>query len=165
MNGKTVKDSVVVISHVMLPQDANPAGNVHGGVIMKLIDQIATVVAMRHARSIAVTASIDRIDFHYPIFVGNMLTLKASVNMVGTTSMEVGVRAESEDLFSGEVTRTASAYLTLVAMNKNRRPKPVPPLIVESEEEKRRNEQAAERRKMRLAEKKSEAARPKTTGS
>lgn len=86
MDGKKVKETTVVISHVMMPNDANPSGNVHGGTIMKLIDQIATVVAMRHARCIAVTASIDRIDFHYPVFVGNLLTLKANINMVGNTS-------------------------------------------------------------------------------
>ena len=114
-----------------------------------------------HFDKIAVTACIDRVDFQYPVFVGNLLTLKASINMVGNTSMEVGVRIESEDLFSGEVRQNASAYLTLVALHKNRRPKPVPPLIIESSEEKRRNEEATERRKMRLAEKKSEAARQK----
>ena len=160
-----MKETTVVISHVMMPNDANPSGNVHGGTIMKLIDQIATVVAMRHARCIAVTASIDRIDFHYPVLVGNLLTLKASINMVGNTSMEVGVRAESEDLFSGEVRQTASAYLTLVALDKNRRPKKVPSLIIETQEEIRRNEEAKERRKMRLAEKKSEAARQNAEAS
>ena len=153
MSGKTVKDSVVVISHVMMPQDANPAGNVHGGVIMKLIDQIATVVAMRHARSIAVTASIDRIDFHYPIFVGNMLTLKASVNMVGTTSMEVGVRVEAENPLTGEVRHTASAYLTFVALDDYGKPTAVPGIIAETPDQLRRQSQAKERRATRLAEK------------
>jgi len=101
MEGKRVNDSRVVMSQMMSPQDANVAGNVHGGVIMKLIDTAAGVVAIRHARSNVVTASIDRLDFHHPTFVGDLLTLRASLNFVGRTSMEVGVRVETENLISG----------------------------------------------------------------
>ena len=111
MNGKTVQESAVTIAQVMIPQDTNPSGNVHGGIIMKLIDTAAAVVASRHARSNVVTASIDRLDFHHPVFVGDLLILKASLNLVGRTSMEIGVRVEAENLKSGEVRHTASAYL------------------------------------------------------
>ena len=132
MEGKKVKDSSVVMVQVMAPQDVNSAGNVHGGVIMKLIDSAAGVVAVRHARTNAVTASVDRLDFHHPVFVGNLVTLKASLNLVGKTSMEVGVHVESENLFTGEIRHTASAYLTLVALDKDGRPAEVPPLIPET---------------------------------
>ncbi|HEY5497000.1 MAG TPA: acyl-CoA thioesterase, partial [Syntrophales bacterium] len=89
MEGKKVRDSSVVMAQQMNPQDANPAGNVHGGVIMKLIDTAAGVAAIRHARANAVTASVDRLDFYHPVFVGDFVTLRASVNFVGRTSMEV----------------------------------------------------------------------------
>jgi len=157
VEGKRVKDSSVTIAQVMIPQDANPAGNVHGGVIMKLIDTAAAVVASRHARSNTVTASIDRLDFHHPVFVGDLLFFKAGLNMVGRTSMEVGVRVESENLITGEVRHTASAYLTFVALDKEGRPQSVPQLSLETEEEMRRNREARTRRAMRLAERKQEA--------
>ncbi|WDN89327.1 hypothetical protein BuS5_02295 [Desulfosarcina sp. BuS5] len=154
MIGKKVKESSVTISLVTLPQDANPAGMVHGGVIMYHIDNAAGVTAMRHTRENAVTASIDRLDFHNPVFVGNLLIIKAGLNRVGKTSMEVGVRVEAENLFTGKVTHTASAYLTFVALDKDRRPMKVPPLILETDDEKRRNRQALDRHKLRIAEKK-----------
>lgn len=157
MDGKRIKDSSVIIAQVMIPQDANPAGNVHGGVIMKLIDTAAAVAASRHARCNTVTASIDRLDFHHPVFVGDLLFFRASLNMVGKTSMEVGVRVESENLISGEVRHTASSYLTFVALDKDGRPQEVPPLVLETEEEKRRNREARTRRETRLAERKQEA--------
>lgn len=153
MEGKTVRESLVALSHVMLPQDANIAGNVHGGVIMKHIDTAAGLVAARHARSNCVTASIDRLDFHHPVFVGNLLTLRASINFVGRTSMEIGVRAETEDVITGQIRHTASAYLTFVALDGNRRPKEVSPLILESQDEIRRNREARARRETRLREK------------
>ena len=152
MQGKTVKESAVIMTHVMGPQEVNIAGNVHGGVIMKLIDTAAGVVAMRHARANAVTASIDRLDFHYPVFSGDLVTLKASLNYVVRTSMEIGVRVETENLLTGEVRHTASAYLTYVALDKSGRPTPLPPLILETEEEKRRNREAQQRRELRLKE-------------
>jgi uncharacterized protein (TIGR00369 family) len=150
MNGKTVRETSVTMAQVMLPQDANPAGNVHGGVIMKLIDTAASVVAGRHARANTVTASIDRLDFLGPVFVGDLLFLKASLNLAGKTSMELGVRVEAENLVSGVVRHTSSAYLTFVALDENGKPRPVPPLIFETDEERRRNEGALRRRKMRL---------------
>jgi len=158
MEGKRIIDSSVTIAQVMLPQDANPAGNIHGGVIMKLIDTTAAVVASRHARNNTVTASIDRLDFHHPVYIGDLLFLKASINMVGRSSIEVGVRVEAENYVTGEVRHTASAYLTFVALDKEGRPTGVPPLILETDEEKRRNKEALIRKGSRIAEKKQEAS-------
>ena len=151
MEGKKVKDSSVIMSHAVSPQDANVAGNVHGGVIMKHIDTAAGVVAARHARCNAVTASIDRLDFHNPAFIGELLTIKASLNLVGKTSMEIGARVEAENPFTGEKRHIASAYLTFVALDENHQPKEIPPLILEDTDEIRRNQEAIERRKIRLA--------------
>ncbi|MBE9546464.1 MAG: acyl-CoA thioesterase [Proteobacteria bacterium] len=156
MEVKKVSGSSVTLAQQMNPQDANPAGNVHGGVIMKLIDTTAGVVGAKHARLNVVTASIDRLDFHHPVYVGNLLTLRASLNLVGKTSMEIGVRVESENLITGNIRHTASAYLTFVALDKNGKPMPLPPLILETREQKRRNREAMARRKTRLAEKKKE---------
>ena len=151
--GKKVNDSKVVVAQIMTPQDVNRHGNVHGGVIMKLVDTAAGLVATRHARSNVVTASIDRLDFHHPVYVGDLITMKASLNLAGKTSMEVGVRVESEDPLTGETRHVASAYLTLVALGKSGKPKPISPLVLETEEEKRRNREAQERREVRLREK------------
>jgi acyl-CoA hydrolase len=152
MEGKTVNESSAIVSYVTLPQDANRTGNVHGGVIMKHIDSAAAVAATRHARCDCVTASIDKLDFYKPIYIGNFLTLKASINLVGRTSMEIGVRVEAEDLLTGETTHTASAYLTFVALGEDGRPKKVPPLILQSKSDERRNREARLRREKRLSE-------------
>lgn len=143
--GRTVAETRVTVAQIMQPHDANPAGNVHGGQIMKMIDNAGGVVAMRHARSSVVTASIDRLDFHAPVYVGNLVVLKASLNYVGRTSMEAGVRVEAEDMKTGEVRHTASAYLTFVALDKEGKPREVCPLIPETDEDKRRNAAAARR--------------------
>jgi uncharacterized protein (TIGR00369 family) len=156
--GKCVKESSVVMSQLMSVQDTNIAGNVHGGVIMKLIDTAAGVAAVRHARASVVTASIDRLDFHHPVFVGDVLTLRASLNHIGRTSMEVGVRVETENPLTGKRQHTASAYLTFVALDQNRRPMPLPLLNIETDEEMRRNREAKARRETRLVEKKKEKA-------
>ena len=158
MDRKKVSDSRVVMAQQMNPLEANPAGNVHGGVIMRLIDTAAGTVAARHCRSNVVTASIDRLDFHSPVYVGDFVTLKASINMVGKTSLEIGVRVESENLMSGTVRHTASAYLTFVALGEDGRPRELPPLILETEEEIRRNREARARRENRLQERRKEAA-------
>ena len=157
MEGKRVRESSVIMAQMMIPQDANPAGNVHGGVVVKIIDEAAGVVAARHSRSNVVTASIDRMDFHNPVFVGDVLFFKASLNLVGKTSMEIGVRVEAENLITGVVRHAASAYLTYVALDLNGKPREVPPLILETDEERRRNIEARRRRDVRLAEKKREA--------
>lgn len=114
--GIKAKDTKVTLAHVMQPFDANHIGNVHGGSIIKLIDTAAGVVATRYARGNAVTVSIERLDFHSPVYLGNLLILKVSMNYVGSSSMVIGVRAEAEDLKTGEIHDTASAYLTFVAI-------------------------------------------------
>ncbi len=156
MEGKPVRESQITMAVQMNPEDANPAGNVHGGVIMKYIDTAAGAVAIRHARRICVTASIDRLDFHHPVYIGDLLILKASITMVGKTSMEVGVRVEAENLLTGKVRHTASAYLSFVAFDEKGVPTPVPPLILENDEENRRNCEAQIRRQARLAQKEQE---------
>jgi acyl-CoA hydrolase len=147
---KTVSESKSVISTQMLPSDANPMGNVHGGTILKMVDVAAGVTALRHARENTVTASIDRMDFYNPVYVGNLLTLKASVNYVGKTSMEIGVRIEAENLKTGVVTHTGSCYLTYVALDANGRPAEVPEVVPETPEEKRRWQAGKKRRDERL---------------
>jgi len=134
----------------MMPMDANVSGNVFGGTIVRLIDEIASIVAFRHARSNVVTASIDRMDFLAPVYIGDLLRLIASINYVHRTSMEIGVRVEAENPLTGQIRHTGTCYLTCVALNRNGRPTAVPPLIVGTEEEKRRWAEAEVRRQRRL---------------
>jgi uncharacterized protein (TIGR00369 family) len=155
---KKVRDSSIMVIQQMSQQDANLAGNVHGGTVMKLIDNTAGLVAVRHTGKNVVTASIDRLDFHSPVFVGDLLRVYASINYLGKTSMEVGVRVEAEDLLTGAVRHTASAYLTYVSLDGGK-PAEVPPIAFETEDEVRRNREALERRKRRLAEKQQENSR------
>lgn len=150
MQAKSVSESSVVMVRPMSPQDANPSGNVQGGAIMMLIDLAGGIVAQRHSRTNAVTASVDRIDFLHPVYVGDVVSLKASLNLVGRTSMEIGVRVESENPLTGEIRHTASAYLTYVALDKSGRPMEVAPLILETDAEKRRNADAQARREARV---------------
>ena len=158
MEAKSVDNSSVIMRHMVSQHDANLAGIMHGGVVMKHIDDAAGVVAIKHTGSNVVTASIDRLDFHNPVFIGNLLTVKACINMVGKTSMEIGVRVEAEDISSQTVRHTASAYLTFVALDENNRPAPVPPIKMTTDDEKRRNREAINRRQVRLAEKTKEKA-------
>ena len=158
MQGKKVRESSILMAQVMNPQDANPAGNVHGGFIMMLIDTAAGAAAIKHSRSNCVTASVDRLDFHNPVFIGDLVTLRSGLNYTGKSSMEVGVRVESQNLLTGEIRHTVSAYLTLVALDKNGKPLAVPPLILETPEEQRRNREALARREARLREKTKEKA-------
>lgn len=150
MKSKTVQETAVVMAEFMLPQDTNAAGNVHGGSIMKLIDNAAGVVAHRHAMRSVVTASVDRIEFTKPVFVGDVVFLKASLNMASRTSMEIGVRVVAENPTTGYRRHTASAYLTFVALDEDGKPCPVPEVIPETEDEIRRNREAIERRQIRL---------------
>ncbi len=147
---KPVKESSLVTVRLMMPMDANVRGYVYGGSIMKYMDEIAGVVAARHARMNVVTASIDRMDFYAPVYLGNMLILKASVNYVGRTSMEVGVRIEAEDLKTRTIAHTGSSYLTFVGLDETGRPTLLPRVIPETGVEKRRSKQAEERRRIRL---------------
>ncbi len=149
MEARTVRESSTVVSQLMLPGDANASGNVHGGTIMKLVDTVGGVVAMRHCRHRVVTARMDEMSFLHPVYVGDLVTLKASVNDVGRTSMEVGVRVEAENLRTGKVVHTSSAYLVYVALDPEGRPTQVPPLVAETPDEKRRMEAAKARRARR----------------
>ena len=126
----------------MLPSDANPYGNVHGGVIMKLIDSAAGACAGRHARQRVVTARIDELSFVAPVVVGDLVYAKASVNDVGTTSMEVGVRVEAENVLSGRIVHVSSAYLVFVAIDERGEPVAIPPIAAETPDEVRRQEAA-----------------------
>ncbi len=150
MDAKRVDESAIEMVQQMSHQDANLAGNVHGGVIMKAIDTTAGIVAARHTGRNVVTASIDRLDFHSPVYIGDILRLKASMNFAGVTSMEVGVRVEAENFITGAVRHTASAYLTFVALDPEGRPTKVPGLRLETDEQKRRNSEAAVRRSLRM---------------
>jgi len=134
---------------LMMPTDGNVLGNVFGGAIMRYMDEVAGIVAFHHARKVVVTASIDRMDFYAPVYVGNLLILKAAVNYVGRTSMEVGVRIEAEDALTGITTHTGSCYLTFVALGGNGKPTPVDPIVPVTPDEKRRFREALARRKMR----------------
>jgi uncharacterized protein (TIGR00369 family) len=144
-DAKPVSASRLVLAQEMTPQDANPAGNVHGGNIMKLADSAAGVVAIRHSGRNCVTAAVDHFEFHAPVYVGNLVTLYASLNYVGRTSMEVGVRVEAEDPRTGRKTHTNSSYILMVALDDDGRPVEVPRLILETEEDRRRNEKARQR--------------------
>jgi uncharacterized protein (TIGR00369 family) len=151
LDGRPAADSHVVMSIQMNPGDANPTGNVHGGTIMKLVDTAAGVAAMRHCRTRVVTVSLDSMSFLHPVFVGNIVTVRAAVNDTGTTSMEVGVRVEAENIRTGEIRHTSSAYLVFVALDDEGNPTQVPPLIVKTAAEKRRQEHAKIRRETRKA--------------
>ncbi len=141
----------------MMPQHSNNLDHVFGGVILAMMDTASAVSAIRHARSNCVTVSVDRVDFREPIHLGDLVIMKCSVNFVGRTSMEVGVRVEAENLQTGVRRHTNSCYLTFVAVDRNGRPVEVPGLIPETEEEKRRFEAAKDRRQRRLEERNSEA--------
>ena len=152
MKARPVKESEAALIRWMSIQDANSAGFVHGGIVMKMCDEAAGLAAVKHSRCRVVTAAIDRMTFVHPVAIGQLLTFRASVNAVWRTSMEVGVRVESENPRTGEVRHTSTAYLTMVAIDEEGHPVPVPPLAVESELEQRRQREAELRRQNRLAE-------------
>ena len=153
---KTVKESQHESSELMMPQDANNLGHIFGVVILSMMDKTAAIAAFRHSRASVVTASIDRVDFREPIHLGDLVVMKASVNFAGRTSMEVGVRVEAEELITGRRRHTNSCYLTIVAVDRDGRPMPVPELVPETADEKRRYEAAKERRARRLEERQRE---------
>jgi acyl-CoA hydrolase len=132
--------------------DANSAGFVHGGTVMKLCDEAAGIAAIKHSRCRVVTAAVDRMTFLLPVHVGELLTLKAAVNAVWRTSMEIGVRVEAENPRTGEVRHTNTAYLTMVAVDDDGRPLAVPPLATATPDEERREREAQVRRSNSLAE-------------
>lgn len=150
MQSKPMSFSRMQTVQQMTQQDANFAGNVHGGVIMKLIDSTAGIVAAKHCGTNVVTASIDRLDFHSPVFVGDILRVHANLNFTGRTSMELGVKVEAENFMTGEIRNTASAYLTFVSIDQFGKPMEIPQVIPETEDEIRRNKEASIRRKKRV---------------
>lgn len=153
---RPVHESQHEASQLMMPQHANLLGNVFGGVVLSMMDTTAAVSAIRHSRRICVTVSVDRVDFREPIHVGDLLIMKSSVNYVGRTSIEVGVRVETENLLTGVRLHTNSCYLTFVAVDRNGQPVPVPPLTPETPDEIRRHAAARARRERRLHERISE---------
>jgi acyl-CoA hydrolase len=144
--------------------DANSAGNVHGGTVMKLCDEAAGLAAIKHSRSRVVTAAMDRMNFLYPIHVGELVTFSAMVNAVWRTSMEIGVRVDAENPFSGESRQTSTAYITMVALDNDGNPAAVPPLIATTPVEERRMHEAGLRRANRLAEREQIVAHRESSG-
>ncbi len=158
MTGKRVSDSMVTLSQFMQPEHANNLGNVHGGIIMKVIDEAGGLCATRHARRPAVTVAVDSLRFLSPVHVGDLVTFSAHLNWTGRTSMEVEVNVEAENLLTGQRTHTNSAYLVYVALDKEGRPTVVPELILETDEERRRGQEGAQRQADRLARARKETA-------
>jgi acyl-CoA hydrolase len=152
MEPRPAAESRSVLVRWMGISDANSAGFVHGGTVMKLCDEAAGLAAIKHSRRRAVTAAMDRMAFLHPVHVGELLTCSASVNAVWRTSMEVGVRVEAENPLTGERHHTSTAYLTMVALDDAGEPTPAPALLVESDTERRRQREAETRRRHRLAE-------------
>lgn len=146
MIGKKVSESEATLVHLPMPDEINAFGTLHGGHIFRRIDNAGGVTAQRHARSLVVTASVDRLDFLAPIFPGQTMTLKSSIHLVGHSSMDVGVRLEIEDITSGHITHAATCFLTYVAVNDQGQPTEVPPLILQTKDEYRRHQQAQQRR-------------------
>ena len=143
---RKVSESRTEISQLMMPQHANLAGVVFGGTILSMADSVAYVCASRHAGPNCVTVSVDRVDFRAPIRIGELVKCLASVNFVGRSSMEIGIKIFAEDLKTGKKRHTNSCYFTMVALNEFGKPQQAPRLILETEEEKRRNQDAALRR-------------------
>jgi acyl-CoA hydrolase len=152
MRSRTPADSQSLLVRWMGPTDANSAGFVHGGTVMRYCDEAAGLAAVRHAGRRCVTAGMDRMTFLEPVDVGDVVTFRASVNAAWRTSVEVGVRVEAEDPRTGEVRHTTTAYLTMVALDDEGRPTGVPPLECGSDAERRREREAQLRRANRLAE-------------
>jgi acyl-CoA hydrolase len=148
--GKPVSASQAIYTELTLPNDANSLGTLFGGKLMQYVDLCAAISAVRHARCPVVTASVDNLTFLQPVRIGQLVVLKSSVNRVFRTSMEVGVKVWVEDLTTGDVRHVSSAYLTFVALDKDRQRIPIAPVLPETEEENRRWEHAGRRREIRL---------------
>ena len=152
MKGKGISESRVTLTQVMNVTDANILGNVHGGLLMKLSDEAGGIAAARHACRPAVTVTVDSMTFHSPVHIGNLVTFSAEVSWVGRTSMETRVVVTAENVLTGEVTHTNSAYFVYVALGEDGNPTPVPPLICETDEERARYARGEARRARRLSE-------------
>jgi len=149
--GKTVAESAAETVEVVLPNDANPLGNMLGGKVMHLIDIAGAISAHRHSRCQVVTVAVDNLDFLYPIRVGELVVLRSHITRTFRTSMEAEVKVYREDYLTGKRQQTSSAFVTYVALNADGKPQAVPPLIPQTREEKRRYREALERRRQRLA--------------
>jgi acyl-CoA hydrolase len=147
--GKTVEESSIVMSRIMQPPDANSWGNVHGGTIMRLMDEAGGAVAIRHSRRPCVTVAMDSMTFKQPVYIGDLLTIRARLTYVGRTSMEVEARAEAEDMRTGSVRPVGTCCLVYVALDDRGKPTAAPPLILSSDEERARWHAAEERRALR----------------
>ena len=145
---RSIDESRTIITELMIPSYANFGGKVHGGVILSLMDKVAYACASQHARQYCVTASVDAVDFRGPVEVGEVVHLKASVNFVGNTSLEIGIRTESQNILTGERRHTNTSYFTMVAMGADGKPSPVPGLILTNEEDVRRFLEAIRRREL-----------------
>ncbi len=148
-NGKTVRESQIVMARSMQPPDADVWGNVHGGAILRLVDEAGGAVAIRHSRCRCVTVAMDSMIFKQPVYIGDLLTITACLTYVGRTSMEVEARIEAEDMRTGVRRHAGTSYLIYVAIDDLGRPTPVPPLILETQEERDRWQAAEERRARR----------------
>tara|TARA_B100001113_G_C20879563_1_gene521998 strand:+ start:194 stop:661 length:468 start_codon:yes stop_codon:yes gene_type:complete len=149
MKSKTIKNSQVIMHELVQPNDTNVLGNVYGGRVMCLMDNCAAMSAYKHARKPVVTASVDRLDFLAPANKGDILVLKSSVNYAHKTSMEIGVRIDAENPFTGEMRHTATAYLTFVAIDEQNKPSSIPKIDPETDDEKRRYDRAKKRHLIR----------------
>ncbi len=148
-SSKKISDSASSISRVMMPTDANIAGNVFGGTILKMIDEVSGLVALRHCNSNVVTASIEHMDFLYPVHIGDLLTLDAKLTYVGNSSMEVMVNVTAENLLTGDSHHAGDSLVTLVALDRDGHPRPVPRLVLVSDQERKTFAEGEERRKRR----------------
>lgn len=151
---KRITESQVVISELMLPSHSNFNGKIHGGYILSLLDQIAFACASKHSRVYCVTASVDTVDFLKPIEIGELVTLKASVNYVGSSSMVIGIRVEAENIQTGEIKHCNSSHFSMVAKDENGNSVKVPGLILENDHDIRRFVKSIKRYKMKLKRKK-----------
>lgn len=149
--GRTPRESAQIMTQFMMPEHANSMGNVHGGHILKLCDECGGIVATRHARRPSVTVTIDSVTFLQPVLIGRLLLVHGVISWVGTTSMEIELRVETENLQTGEKLHTNSAWFVYVALGEDRRPVKVPPLLLETDEERARFAAGNERRRLRLA--------------
>lgn len=156
MKSKRSADSRITLTQVMGPEHANLHGNVHGGLIMKWCDEAGGMTAAKHARCLAVTVAVDSMRFHSPVHIGNLLTVSAEVSWTGRTSLETRVVVTAENVLTGQVTHTNTAYFVYVALGEDGRPTPVPPLICETDDEKARFTRGAQRQAYRLQQRQQE---------
>jgi acyl-CoA hydrolase len=155
--GKTVDDSATIIARTMQPADANVSGNVHGGAIMRMVDEAGGAVAVRHSRRRTATVAMDSMTFKQPVNIGDFVTIHARLTSVGRTSMEIEAQIQAENLRTGDVRHAGTSYLIYVALDDAGRPTPVPPLILRTEEERARARAAAARRERRERERREHA--------